>query len=35
MNFLLQSMRNQPGTAMAAQANQLSENVLSLLQSTD
>jgi hypothetical protein len=35
MNSLLQSMRGQPGTAMTAQANQLSENVLSLLQSTE
>jgi hypothetical protein len=35
MDSLLQSMRNQPGTAMAAQANQWSGNVLSLLQSTD
>jgi flagellin-like hook-associated protein FlgL len=34
MNALVQSMRGQPETAMAAQANQLSENVLSLLQST-
>ena len=31
---LLQTMRGQPATAMGAQANQLSENVLSLLQST-
>jgi hypothetical protein len=35
MDSLLHSMRAQPGTAMAAQANQLSENVLSLLQPTD
>jgi flagellin-like hook-associated protein FlgL len=30
-----QGMLRQPGTAMAAQANQLSQNVLSLLQPTD
>jgi flagellin-like hook-associated protein FlgL len=35
MDSLTQGMRGQPGTAMAAQANQLSGNVLSLLQSTD
>jgi hypothetical protein len=35
MNSLLQGMRSQPGTAMSAQANQLSENVLSLLQPAD
>ena len=35
MNTLLQGLRGQPGTAMAAQANQLSENVLSLLQPAD
>jgi flagellin-like hook-associated protein FlgL len=35
MDSLMQNMRAQPGTAMAAQANQISENVLSLLQSTD
>jgi hypothetical protein len=35
MKSLLQSMSGQPGTAMAAQANQLSENVLNLLQSTE
>jgi hypothetical protein len=35
MGSLLQSMRGQPGTAMSSQANQLSDNVLSLLQSTD
>ena len=35
INSLLQSMRGQPGTAMSAQANQSSQNVLSLLQSID
>lgn len=35
MNSLLQGIRGQPGTAMAAQANQLPENVLSLLQPAD
>ncbi len=35
MNSLLQGLRSQPGTAMSAQANQLSENVLSLLQPAD
>ena len=35
MDSLLQNMRAQPGTAMAAQANQISDNVLSLLQPTD
>ena len=35
MGSLLQSMRGQPGMAMAAQGNPLSENVLSLLQSID
>lgn len=35
MNSLVQSIRLQPGTAMAAQANQFSDNVLSLLQPTD
>ncbi len=35
MNTLLQGLRGQPATAMAAQANQLSENVLSLLQPAD
>jgi hypothetical protein len=35
MNSLFQSMRGQPGIALAAQGNPLSENVLSLLQPTD
>jgi hypothetical protein len=35
MNSLLQGIRSQPGTAMSAQANQLSANVLSLLQPAD
>jgi hypothetical protein len=35
MGSLLQSMRGQPGMAMAAQGNPLAENVLSLLQSID
>ena len=33
--FARLNILNQPGTALTAQANQLSENVLSLLQSTD
>jgi flagellin-like hook-associated protein FlgL len=35
LEFLHQSMMGQPGTAMAAQANQLSQNVFSLLQSSE
>ena len=35
LDFLRQSMTNQPGLAMAAQANQLPQNVLSLLQAID
>jgi hypothetical protein len=35
MNSLMQSMSTQPRLAMAAHANQLAGNVLSLLQSTD
>jgi hypothetical protein len=35
MNSLFHSMSNQPAMAMGAQANQLSQNVLSLLQSID
>jgi hypothetical protein len=35
VNFLRQNMMGQPGTAMAAQANQLPQNVLSLLQSIE
>ena len=35
MNSLLQGLRSQPGMAMAAQANQFSDNVLSLLQPAD
>jgi hypothetical protein len=35
LDFLRQSMSGQPGTALTAQANQLSQNVLSLLQSID
>jgi flagellin-like hook-associated protein FlgL len=34
-SFARLNILNQPGTALTAQANQLSENVLSLLQSTD
>jgi flagellin-like hook-associated protein FlgL len=33
--FLRQAMMGQPGMAMTAQANQISQNVLGLLQSTD